>query len=115
MESVVLVLFALACPLGMGLCMWMMARGMRGDSAKHESDEAKQPSLAKLRSEQERLATEIARVEHAAGNGTEAVPASDAPVQRAYLLERQTGIAQLQRHVRPSAGREPEPDERRQS
>jgi hypothetical protein len=83
MESAVLVLFALACPLGMGLCMWMMARGMRGDSAKQESDETKQPSLTELRSEQERLAAEIARTERGADNGAEAAPASDAPAQRA--------------------------------
>jgi hypothetical protein len=83
MESAVLVLFALACPLGMGLCMWMMARGMRGDSAKQRTDQTKQPSLAELRSEQHRLAAEIARVERNAGNGTEVAASSDAPVQRA--------------------------------
>jgi hypothetical protein len=83
MEGAVLVLFALACPLGMGLCMWLMARGMKGDSAKQETDQVKQPSLAELRFEQDRLAGEIARIERDAGNGTEAVPSSDPPVQRA--------------------------------
>lgn len=73
MEGAVLVLVALACPLGMGLCMWLMARGMKGDSAKQ----------AELRSEQDRLAAEIARVEREAGSGTEEAPSRDARVHRA--------------------------------
>lgn len=82
MEGAVLVLVALACPLGMGLCMWLMARGMRGHAAERDTDDQKSTSLAELRAEQERLAGEIARVERDAGNGVD-TPSSKAPVERA--------------------------------
>jgi hypothetical protein len=39
MEHLLLILPALICPLGMGLCMWMMARHMRSSK---QSDEAPQ-------------------------------------------------------------------------
>jgi hypothetical protein len=52
-------LLLLACPVGMGLMMWFMAKGMRGSS-----DAADAPrSLAELRREQERLDAEIRRLE----------------------------------------------------
>jgi hypothetical protein len=52
-------LLLLACPIGMGLMMWFMAKGMRGSD-----DAARSPrSLAALRREQERLDAEIRRRE----------------------------------------------------
>ena len=50
----------LACPVGMGLMMVFMARGMRGkkDSAPPEPDRKERP-LAELKAEQARLASRI--------------------------------------------------------
>jgi len=61
-ETALLALVALACPLGMGLCMWMMARGMRGGS-KEQDGTAVQRSVAELRSEHERIAARIEELE----------------------------------------------------
>ena len=60
-------LAVLACPVGMGLMMWMMARGNRSD--RHANRQAPpatptQPaSLELLREEQLRLSSEIDRLE----------------------------------------------------
>ncbi|MEJ7753434.1 MAG: hypothetical protein WKF46_10870 [Candidatus Limnocylindrales bacterium] len=71
MESLLLALALLACPVGMGVMMWMMGRGMRGD--KREPQNAQGPtSTADLRSEQARIAGEIARLEQR--NGRSQVP-----------------------------------------
>ena len=61
MEQAFLAIAVLACPLGMGLCMWMMARGMRGGQKK-ESDGA-QASVVELRHEQEQISARIAELE----------------------------------------------------
>lgn len=58
MESVLLGLAFLACPVGMGAMMWFMARGMRG-----KRKEEQPASLEGLREEHRRLGTEIERVE----------------------------------------------------
>jgi hypothetical protein len=60
-----LALLALACPIGMGLMMWFMAKGMsmgrNKDSAGSEPSEPR--SLEELRVEQERLAARIAELD----------------------------------------------------
>jgi hypothetical protein len=57
MESVLPALALLACPVGMGLMMWVMSRGMPG------RDREEHRSVDQLRAEQERLSREIARLE----------------------------------------------------
>lgn len=49
-ETIFFALAVLACPLGMGLMMWFMAKGM---GRKRHSDST---SLGDLRAEQERIA-----------------------------------------------------------
>ena len=66
MENVLLTLAVLACPLGMGACMWLMARGMRRDRAKAEPEAP--PSIDQLRHEQRRLESEIERLEREHGS-----------------------------------------------
>ena len=58
MEPLVL-LALLACPIGMGLMMMFMAKGMMG--GKKEDDSSGE--VEELRAEQERLASEVERLE----------------------------------------------------
>jgi hypothetical protein len=60
MESVLLGLAVLACPVGMGLMMWFMAKGMRSTSKPDSTAEA---SLEDLQAEHRRLGAEIERLE----------------------------------------------------
>jgi hypothetical protein len=66
MSEAVLALAVLACPVGMGLMMWFMARGMRGD--RNQSN----PSVTELRSEHERLGQQIEELEDRLGERVEA-------------------------------------------
>ena len=54
-------LLLLACPVGMGLMMLFMAKGMKGDSK--GGDRADAGEVQRLRAEQERLAAEVERLE----------------------------------------------------
>ena len=58
MDGILLGVAALACPVGMGLMMWFMARGMKG-----KRDDSAPASLETLREEHRRLGDEISRLE----------------------------------------------------
>jgi hypothetical protein len=61
METVLFAAAALACPVGMGMMMWLMARGMRDHGSR---DDAQEPaSLEALRDEHRRLGDRIERIE----------------------------------------------------
>jgi hypothetical protein len=60
MESVLLGLAVLACPVGMGLMMWFMAKGMRSGSRQRTEEPT---SLDELQAEHRRLGAEIERLE----------------------------------------------------
>ncbi|MGI9096988.1 MAG: hypothetical protein ACR2H2_00565 [Solirubrobacteraceae bacterium] len=59
MEGILLGAAVLACPVGMGLMMWFMARGM-----KDKRDDGGPASLETLREEQRRLGEDISRLEN---------------------------------------------------
>jgi hypothetical protein len=60
-ENVLLGLAALACPVGMGLMMWFMAKGTRKGG---KADDEASASLDGLRAEHRRLGAEIDRLEN---------------------------------------------------
>ena len=61
MEGIVLAVAFLACPVGMGLMMWFMAKGMRKEPA--AAQRADTASVEQLREEHRRLGAELERVE----------------------------------------------------
>ncbi|WP_043735035.1 MULTISPECIES: hypothetical protein [Nocardia] len=65
MDSVLLTLAVLACPIGMGAMMFMMMRGNRHDSG----DDTRQIELDTLRAEIEHLKADR-QAEHRPGNSS---------------------------------------------
>jgi hypothetical protein len=59
-ESLLIGLVALACPVGMGVMMWFMAKGARKGENAHSDAPA---NLEELRAEHRRLGAEIERLE----------------------------------------------------
>lgn len=68
--SALVPLALLACPIGMGVMMWMMARGNR-QQAEPVAKHAHPASLEVLREEHDRLSAEIARLESREGRSAE--------------------------------------------
>ena len=64
-SSPLLLLAVLACPVGMGLMMVFMGRGMRGGKSHHDMPQrdADGNSLAEMKAEQARLAQKIETLE----------------------------------------------------
>ena len=84
MENLVWLIPVLACPLMMVAMMLIMGKGM---SMGRKSDEAGSPrSVDELRAEQDRLASEIERLEPR--NGGEPADARDLAGQRALAQRR---------------------------
>jgi hypothetical protein len=65
----------LACPVGMGLMMWMMARGSKRQGADRPPDADRSPSLEVLKEEHRRLGDQIERLERSDSEAPE--PAGD--------------------------------------
>lgn len=64
MDAILITAIVLACPVGMGLVMWFMMKGMRGERTQQRGEPSRaEGSLAALRAEHERLAAEIERLE----------------------------------------------------
>lgn len=68
MDGTLLALAALACPVGMGVMMWLMMRGQHNQGG-HNSAGAQQqdPEIAELRSEVARLKADRAQRQSRAG------------------------------------------------
>jgi hypothetical protein len=60
-ENAFVLLAVLACPIGMGLMMWFMSKGMR--SGQSGGEKGGSGSVEELRREQSRLTAEIDRLE----------------------------------------------------
>lgn len=57
MESLLLMVAVLACPVGMGLMMWMMGRGARKGTRENAGDD-KSSQMQELRAEVDQLKAE---------------------------------------------------------
>jgi hypothetical protein len=62
-SSALLLLAVLACPVGMGLMMLFMGRGMMGGMKKDDQSKTDTASLAEMKAEQARLAEKIEALE----------------------------------------------------
>jgi hypothetical protein len=81
-ENVLVGLAVLACPVGMGLMMWLMMKRMRGGSERRE-EVASGRDLDALRDEHRRLGVEIAEFERSQGsNGSAASRGSRTVAER---------------------------------
>jgi uncharacterized protein YlxW (UPF0749 family) len=67
--SVLAPLAALACPIGMGAMMWLMARAGKKREAPRPERADRHVSLETVREEQRRLNDQIDRLESSASNG----------------------------------------------
>lgn len=76
MSTVLPSLALLACPVGMGVMLWMMGRGRKREDPSRTAG-ARPPSMELLREEHRRLGAEIECLE---GDGAASEPA--APVRR---------------------------------
>jgi hypothetical protein len=65
MENVLVGLAVLACPVGMGLMMWFMGKGMRRGDAEGAGEA---PSVEDLRREHARIGAELERIELRSGD-----------------------------------------------
>jgi hypothetical protein len=70
MENVLVGLAVLACPVGMGLMMWFMGKGMFG--AKRTGGSSRPGSVDELRAEHRRLGAQIEELEGKASRDEDA-------------------------------------------
>ncbi len=68
MEGALVVLALLVCPIGMGLMMWFMAKGMKRHS-EPDAPARGRSDVETLREEHARLGSEIDRLEGASPDG----------------------------------------------
>lgn len=67
MDALLLGLLVLACPLGMGVMMWMMMRGSGAQASGSQGDQSAAAEVARLRAEVDQLRAARLDQEHAEG------------------------------------------------